>query len=342
MKTDYYKTVRCCMLMNIFVWIPILGSIAFGFYIWYINIFYETDGDDGNCFVTGYDYELKTERILGEDVYYCRPYLLVRYTFAGDKYTGIKTYTEEYKNMDQALHYSNFTEIEQGDCIKKLAEMNQYLIGKNINNCHATHKYPTPPNCLCRYWDRIINDQEAKFIDNSCCGYGYVKAKAWFIVVACYGCFLLPLMGVFCRYVKSNDDTSTCCDNCIFPCDPETDEENQVTGTTAHQTTIPITTHDIELPQIQILTDIELHQILNDNELPLPKIQNDNEFVPIGTIYVSDMCVTCKQEKPTNILFPCCHYCLCDNCLETYIADKIMNCPCCRGKFSSIFKMKNV
>ena len=44
------------------------------------------------------------------------------------------------------------------------------------------------------------------------------------------------------------------------------------------------------------------------------------------------LCVVCEVGKKNILLMPCKHICLCKSCADSFLSDKIKECPMCRTK----------
>jgi len=110
------------------VYVCIVSGIVFGFIIWFNKLYLKTYND--KCVVSGYDFELKTIYFYNKEQYACLPILLVDYEFAGKSFSKVKTRTFEKNDMDKAILYDNFTNIER-DNIKLF--YNNYIYQLKIN-----------------------------------------------------------------------------------------------------------------------------------------------------------------------------------------------------------------
>ena len=50
-------------------------------------------------------------------------------------------------------------------------------------------------------------------------------------------------------------------------------------------------------------------------------------------------CVICLDAKPTRLLFPCKHLCLCNRCWVSRYSSNVSVCPFCRGKVESTIEI---
>lgn len=289
---------------HLIIWSSVF-LIVYVFYEWWINIFYGISVD--KCKISGYSYQVYTDLIQEEHKYLCIPTLLVDYEFGGDDFSNIQTRTLEKPDINYAIIYSKFTDVEMENCIDYYRNNKDYSIGTKLTHCKTTYKHKKPlDNCLCQS-DYFGVSQGTR--TNGCCDYGFVGYFSRFIFI--YTAVLVSISIVlftiwtflaikwfFEDYMRYKKETKA-------------------------------TRKTIELNNIVtiLVKNANSDDHIINIENPIDKKRN--------RIFKEEKCVVCDTNMSNIVFMECQHMCVCDECYARM--NKI--CPICKETIKYIVKV---